>query len=415
MSKKTKPTAPPELQLALLDTLDGHADSLQSTEGGAPTSFLVVRAGVTGYTKDGKHGTITVTQDSINSIVDSFSIKARDTVVDYEHQSLSQNEAPAAGWITALQAVPEGIVATVNWCKRAIEYFEAREYRYHSPVLLMDADANITSLHSVALTNHPALHGMAPLVATDTTDANKETKMPKDQTIEPSVGTPTTTEALSDATVLPVEPVVEPQVIEPVQTLTDGPAQATPTIVAPVADPALDALTQIAKTAGVTLAVLTDATVDVGATAVAVELALTDALNSKATLTTLLTEFSCSDVAALRVHINGLVPAQELADTKATLAARDARDAVALALNDGKLMAAQQGWATEYALRDPKGFKAFTDGAPRVTPLKAAFIDAGTPPASMETAHRFSDAESLILRRCGLQASEIAALEAGKQ
>ena len=71
--------------------------------------------------------------------------------------------APAAGWITALEAVEgEGIYATVEWTAKAAEFIKAKEYRYMSPVIFIsDDDRRAVKLASVALTNTPAMEALS--------------------------------------------------------------------------------------------------------------------------------------------------------------------------------------------------------------------------------------------------------------
>ena len=117
-------------------------------------------------------GTFVVDEESGRLVVEAFGAHGTDLPIDYEHQTLGgtyaspRGTAPAAGWITALEAVPaEGIVATVNWTEEAREMLAAKEYRYLSPVAMVrKSDRKLVALHSVALTNKPAIVGMAAIV-----------------------------------------------------------------------------------------------------------------------------------------------------------------------------------------------------------------------------------------------------------
>lgn len=58
-----------------------------------------------------------------------------------------------------------GVWAAVNWTQRGADYVTTREYRYLSPVVLVrKKDSRAVELHSVALTNKPAIVGMVPIV-----------------------------------------------------------------------------------------------------------------------------------------------------------------------------------------------------------------------------------------------------------
>ena len=69
--------------------------------------------------------------------------------------------------------------------------------------------------------------------------------------------------------------------------------------------------------------------------------------------------------------IDGVNLAEELKALKAQNAQRDADAAVEMALKAGKITPAQKGWATSYALSDPKGFADFAEKAPQVVPMGA--------------------------------------------
>lgn len=100
------------------------------------------------------------------AVVASSRALAMDLVVDYEHQTDHAPEngrpAPAAGWIKALDARPDGIWGRVEWTAKAREMLQAREYRYLSPVFQYDrASREVTRLLRAALTNDPALYMQA--------------------------------------------------------------------------------------------------------------------------------------------------------------------------------------------------------------------------------------------------------------
>ncbi|MBW1991579.1 MAG: hypothetical protein JRI59_05605 [Deltaproteobacteria bacterium] len=107
-----------------------------------------------------------VDEESLARIVEDFRSRGVDLVVDYEHQSLNNVRAPAAGWIKELEAREDGLWARVEWTAPARTYLENREYRYYSPVLKLDPETRrAVSLLHVALTNTPAIAHLPPLVA----------------------------------------------------------------------------------------------------------------------------------------------------------------------------------------------------------------------------------------------------------
>lgn len=76
---------------------------------------------------------------------------------DYEHRSL-WGDSEAAGWITKLVYVAgKGMYAYVEWVADAAEAISGKKYRYSSPCFYYDDAGRVVKLHSVALTNNPAL------------------------------------------------------------------------------------------------------------------------------------------------------------------------------------------------------------------------------------------------------------------
>jgi phage I-like protein len=71
-----------------------------------------------------------VDQASLLSMAADFRSRGVDLVIDYEHQSLQGERAPAAGWIKELEARDDGLWAPVDWTRQARDYLEKKEYRY---------------------------------------------------------------------------------------------------------------------------------------------------------------------------------------------------------------------------------------------------------------------------------------------
>lgn len=131
-------------------------------------------------------GPFVVDDEAARETIAAFARHGTDLPVDYEHQTLGgpysspSGQAPAAGWIKALTAVsPEqagdgqspgepGLWADVEWTDEAKEKLRSRQYRYLSPVALVRrGDRRLVAIHSVALTNKPAIVGMRPVVGSD--------------------------------------------------------------------------------------------------------------------------------------------------------------------------------------------------------------------------------------------------------
>lgn len=105
-----------------------------------------------------------VTSEDLSDIIQKFQADQIHLVVDYQHQSLGEGEAPAAGWIQDLEARPDGLYSRVNWTAKALKQIQAGEFRYYSPVIKLSRPME---LKHAALTNTPALKGTAlsPLLA----------------------------------------------------------------------------------------------------------------------------------------------------------------------------------------------------------------------------------------------------------
>ncbi len=132
-----------------------------------PGKFLLLPYGENSYTKGGKTGSFHFAEPDADNVIREFASRGRDLVIDYEHQSTGNGKAPAAGWIETLLKEADGLYAKVKyWTEEAAQYLKNGEYRYFSPTLMFE-DSAVSAVHSVALTNHPALHHVSALAAND--------------------------------------------------------------------------------------------------------------------------------------------------------------------------------------------------------------------------------------------------------
>jgi phage I-like protein len=129
-----------------------------------------------------KYLSFTVTPEHVAQMCENFGRLGRDVVVDFEHQTLYGEEAPAAGWIKQLiNKGPDGLWAMVDWTERAKEYLSAREYRFCSPVFVLNGVDRVSGqpcgamLLNAALTNDPFFSELKPIVSKSTTEGSKET------------------------------------------------------------------------------------------------------------------------------------------------------------------------------------------------------------------------------------------------
>jgi phage I-like protein len=283
----------------------------------------------------------TVDQASLSNIVQQFTARGIDLVIDYEHQSLGGERAPAAGWIKELQARLDGLWGRVNWTAQASEYLKNKEYRYFSPVLRMDpATRKPTSLMHVGLTNVPAINHLTPLVAAKYGEASgniivfnspAETPAPQQQ---------------EEATAMLKKLVLK---------LGLKPETTEDEVLNLVADQAQEAVALKLQTA-----VLPEIALAVG-----LEQTSTPAQIKGAVLAL---KQGAGHLAAIQAEVEAL-------KTESTRV--KAASAVDEALKAGKLTPAQQEWALEYAGRDLEGFKVFVEKSPQIVPVGKAFRISG--------------------------------------
>lgn len=107
-----------------------------------------------------------------SALIATLTLSGSSYVIDYEHQTLQKEKngqpAPAAGWFKGLEwREGEGLfMKDIEWTDRARQMIGAGEYRYLSPVFRFNPDTgDVTAIHSVALTNDPALVGLTDLAA----------------------------------------------------------------------------------------------------------------------------------------------------------------------------------------------------------------------------------------------------------
>ena len=138
----------------------------------APDKFLLLKFGKNKYTLNGQEDEFEFTPEMAQQLIEEFKKRGKDLVMDYDHSTLDKDasykgNAEACGWIGGFETTPDGLQANMKrWSDKAAEQLKNGTYRYFSPVIMFDDETgHPTSLQSVALTNHPALHNLEPLVA----------------------------------------------------------------------------------------------------------------------------------------------------------------------------------------------------------------------------------------------------------
>ncbi len=325
--------------------------------------FLLIRYGHTDYTKGRERGGFDFNEHDADAIMADFHDRGKDLVIDYDHASVSGGEAPASGWISTLEKGEDGLYAVAEWTPRAAERLKGREYRYHSPVIFFDEKTgHPKALHSVALTNHPAFHNY-PALAADDLDGKGDHDIP----------------------------------------LNNNPNQG---------DTMNRHLIKLAGLLGVAIA-FTDGKEDEEKTAQLVEEKLQELLSAKTNADAFLAGQSAKTFDDVAGKIAGMKPAADFDKLQQELNAIKAKDLVAQAFSDGKLVESQRKWAEDYAAKNPEGFKAFCDAAQKVAPGPANQVPGGTP-AKTETPETFSDGDLAIFAKCGVNKEDVKTNKEGK-
>lgn len=136
---------------------------------------------VTGVWQGHAGGTFSIDAADIEKMKLNFDKRSLDIVIDYEHQTLSGEIAPAAGWIKELFIKDGALYGRVSWTAKAKDFIKNGEYKYLSPVYdFMGVDEKTgawqgCTLHSAALTNKPFLDELGEVRANK--NFTKETSM----------------------------------------------------------------------------------------------------------------------------------------------------------------------------------------------------------------------------------------------
>lgn len=310
-------------------------------------------------------GDFTVDDESVELIRKQFKDRKLDLVIDYEHQTLADVQAPAGGWIKDIYKGDDALIAKVEWTPKATEYLKNKEYRYLSPVVMVrKRDQKATALHSVALTNTPAIDGMFPVVNSLTIEGYSEG------------GTTMDLKEIAKALGLP-ETATEEEVKKAIEE----------------AGKAAQKIKEMEGKGEGSTGEGADASAEVVANSTILKLLELDE-NAK-------TEDVAASIMALKTGGDKATAATVLA-LKEKIERKEAEEAVQLALKEGKITAAQTDWAREYALKDADGFKKFMDKAVAVVPQgKMALKDA--PADNTKT----DDVDMAILKNCGISKEDM--------
>ena len=275
-------------------------------------------------------------------IIAELSQRQTKIVADYEHQTLraatNGKPAPASGWIipASLEWRDDGLYGRIDWTEAALAAIAAGEYLYLSPVFPYDKNGNVRGLHSVALTNTPALDNQPELVAA----------------LSSLVAASTTTEEQSSMD----------ELLERVIWMLNLPVTTTKE----------EAVAELNKLIGQ----LTD-----GQGLAAASINLPKLLADKdARIATLSANPATPDPTKFVPIETVQGMQQQIADLSTRITGNEINDLVTAALSDGRLLPVQESWARSM---DVDGLRGFLATAPVIAALSATQTG-GNPPAGGE-------------------------------
>lgn len=255
-----------------------------------------------------------------------------DIVVDYEHQTLKDVQAPAGGWVKELLYTDNAIQAKIEWTPKAKEYLKNKEYRYLSPVVLTrKKDGKAVVLHSLALTNTPAINGMFAIV--NSVDADISQKLESTGGMKKM-----DLEKIKEMLELPEDTPEEEVMKALMERLKKADGAAGKEDQGGGSGSGKEEL--VANSVVLGLLELPE--------------------NAK-------TEDVAGKIMALKAGADSRE--KEIENMLKRIQERDADDAVMAALKAGKITASQKDWAKAYALKDRTGFDSFVEKAPVVVPV----------------------------------------------
>ena len=327
--------------------------------GGAPEIISVLPLG---HVKSAK-GEFDVDGESFAAMKAQIAQRGVDLVVDYEHQTLTGEQAPAAGWVKELFLDDGQIKARVEWTDRAKAYLSNREYRYLSPVITVrKADNKAMGLHSIALTNTPAIEHMEAIVNSLNFEGGQNTMdFMKELAKLLGLGEDATEEQVKEALKV---------CLEENKSLKESAAEAAKQ--QPPEDDKVVANKEVCELLGLKAGA---ATADVAAAIMALKSG----------------------------NIGGVNLVEQVKSLEAKLADRDAEEAVEMALKAGKITPAQREWAKGYALKNLEDFRGFVEKAPQVVPMG----DVGGSESLALKRDEVDEATLLVCKQLGISTEDV--------
>ena len=120
-----------------------------------------------GSSADGKPIPEHITKETLTQLADSLNESNDEILVDVDHKSTksgNDKDTKAAGWLSKFIVDPiKGLFAKMKLTRYGRDLVDSREYRHLSPVFALNASGEPIELHSVGMTNRPAL-SMKPIL-----------------------------------------------------------------------------------------------------------------------------------------------------------------------------------------------------------------------------------------------------------
>lgn len=326
--------------------------------GGAPEIISVLPMG---HVKSAK-GEFDVDEESFAAMKAQIAQRGVDLVVDYEHQTLTGEQAPAAGWVKELFLDDGQIKARVEWTDRAKEYLSNKEYRYLSPVITVrKSDNKAMGMHSIALTNTPAIENMEAIVNSLNFEGGQNTMdFLKELAKLLGLGEDATEEQVMEAL---------KACLEENKSLKENAEAGKQT---PTEEDKVVANKEVCELLGLKAGA---PTADVAAAIMALKGGI----------------------------VGGVNLAEQVKTLEARLADRDAEEAVEMALKAGKITPAQRDWAKGYALKNLDDFRGFVEKAPQVVPMGEIGGSETLPLKNGE----IDEATMLVCKQLGISAEDV--------
>ncbi|PTQ91266.1 phage protease [Agitococcus lubricus] len=276
-----------------------------------------------------------LTQEQGQKLVAVLKARQDDLVIDYEHQTLKAAEngqpAPAAGWMKDFELREDGLYALCEFTPNAQAMIDNKEYRYISPVFPFHHKTGlVTALLNVALTNAPALDGLTDVMAKAALSLFSSTPKNEDSAMDELL------ERLRWMLNLPISATVDEvkaELQKLAAMLTEGQATAAASVDL--------------------LALLANQTQQIAA--------LSQQLTTQATATPDPTKFVPIDV------VNGLH--QQIAALSQQQQQNQADELVTAALNDNRILPAEESWLRGMAKSNFSAAKSYIDARQPIAAL----------------------------------------------